>query len=978
MPIIPSSAALALASHTLESGDTKHTIQFTKLPPIEGPGSDRRSKSIAFDSLTQQLRSYAHLHNITTITHALNSVLPTSGQTVQARATEDSKACIDRAIANPDYLEITGFALSTGQLIPLADSPSARPPNIEWMLLRCTLPSGSALHRDLPPSFKARTVTFAMRLPQSAYQHRPPSGTQSIQLHLPWEPTSPPPAISPFRQLYARVTPALTAAWSHASAWFSPPAIDAAATAGGDPTGTPTTAPAPAIAGTTADVPGAGTPAQPLSAPTHADRPTLATPTTGTPDFTPQRLFHTPTFAPILHTYLGPTNPLISWDIFNQVFPPGSLVAPFRHSSSNNTVVYIEESAHGHPVLAQLTESIHLELLIQGHRRNYVGTITICSTDAIKGASAALLALEFDPSASPSASGPATSPAGLYERFQCLFPSFPDTNTHIWGLNFFNTYFNKLPPSLQESIRQDPEFISLSLPGGLLDIYSMSSKRSQEDATASLRDIATRCFDAQQDQLFVIAQQFGLKPLTPQSASKSPRSHHLGPSAAEHTIQTYSQPPFQPASQQPSSQPADYTTRDPDGFPLLLCPQTHPQACLGCYAADHRYNPQDCKLYGVPSAKARLGRNIAHRREIGLLRPKRPDLPRFNSTDWDSNRRLPNSSGSPYGPGASNTGYQSGTTYSNSPPSNGALQHSTSYSTFAAPSGPNLRGINNNPAWLTRGSLHPGNDTLATAPAPAPAPPPNTRRADSQPDGQAPPAKHPRPSIFTIQVHCHHTTSATRALPCAIDNGLPHLFLPLASAAGTIILDLAAMIDSGSAITVGNLPFHLWVFSQYPAAVHSFELSNDPASPFDPLRLQGALAEGTTAPPEHGSLTGVIRYYIASSPDSTHTGSPATVLTVALGSSVNVNTIFGWPSIQALGCDILASQSLVASSVLKHRFSITKRAARCGLPSGITFDTAAFQTSQEFKDLRAALPQETPVQSSDSCFDGFLVRKTIT
>jgi hypothetical protein len=67
MPIISSSTALTLSTYTLESGDTKHTIRFTTLPPIEGLGSDRRAKSIAFDSLIQQLRAYAPQHNITTL-----------------------------------------------------------------------------------------------------------------------------------------------------------------------------------------------------------------------------------------------------------------------------------------------------------------------------------------------------------------------------------------------------------------------------------------------------------------------------------------------------------------------------------------------------------------------------------------------------------------------------------------------------------------------------------------------------------------------------------------------------------------------------------------------------------------------------------------------------------------------------------------------------------------------------------------------
>lgn len=1015
MPIISSSAALTLSTYTLESGNTKHTIQFTTLPPIEGLGSDRRAKSIAFDSLIQQLRAYAPQHNITTLTHALNSVLPTSGQTVQARATEDSRACIDHALANPNYLEVTGFALSSGQRVSLADSPSQRLPNIEWMLLRCTTPAGSALHPDLPPSFKEKTITFAMRLPQAAYRPKSSTSTPAPLTVSPWEQSSP--TISPFRQFYAHVSPALTAAYSRAAAWLSPlrqaATGDLNAAGNGAPHDPAAEAPAGAFTNPAAGAPNSSTAAastttagSPFNPATVADAATAGTqpgtpaagltvgpfaatpPDSGLFGVQPQVLFP-PThqsFAPILHTYLGPTNPTASHTIFNQIFPPGSLIVPFRHSSSS-TNVYIEESSLGHPIIAQLTETIHLELLIQYHRRNYVGSVEVCSTDAVKGASAALMALEFDPTSAPSTSGPATSPAGLYERFQSLFPSFPAADTHIWGLNFFQTYFNKLPPTLQESIRQDQQFVAASLPGGPLDIYTMSNKRSQEDATALLRDIATRCFDSQQDQLSIIAQQFGLKPLPTTQSSKSTRSHHLGPSSAESTMQRYSSPPphQQPPAQSPSPSPADYTTKDSDGYTLLLCPQAHPSACLACYSADHKYNPQDCKLYGHPSARARLGRNIAHRRDLGLLRPKQAGLPRFNSPDWDSTQRPSTNSGTHYGPGTPNQGHQTRTAqpspYSSNPPSHSALQYTSTFATSTTPSRASLRGLSNEPSWVTHPSTydtstsHSGN-TTHHALAPAPAPPPGVRPATGPPAGFPAQAKHARPSFHTLRVNCHHTGSQARALPCPIDNGLPHITLPLASSSGPTLLELTAMVDTGSAITAGNLAFHIWLFKQYPTAVHSLELFNDADTPFDPLRLQGALTEGTSAPPEHGALTGVIRYNLGSSPDSSQSQAPTAFLTIALGASVNVNTIFGWPSIQSLGCDILSSQNLIASSVLNHRFCIQKRAARCGLPDGIHFDLDTYTASPEFSTLRTSLPRVNLIQSSDSCQDGFLVRQT--
>jgi hypothetical protein len=115
-------------------------------------------------------------------------------------------------------------------------------------------------------------------------------------------------------------------------------------------------------------------------------------------------------------------------------------------------------------------------------------------------------------------------------------------------------------------------------------------------------------------------------------------------------------------------------------------------------------------------------------------------------------------------------------------------------------------------------------------------------------------------------------------------------------------------------------------------------ISFDDASPFEPIKLGGAIQDPAEfVSDDHGNLTAVIRYY---TPYTDTTGSPIT-LSFALGSDVTVNTIFGLPML----CDLDAVISLRSNSMhsrsLNCDFPITRLAAKFGLPSGCSFDPAA-------------------------------------
>jgi hypothetical protein len=171
-------------------------------------------------------------------------------------------------------------------------------------------------------------------------------------------------------------------------------------------------------------------------------------------------------------------------------------------------------------------------------------------------------------------------------------------------------------------------------------------------------------------------------------------------------------------------------------------------------------------------------------------------------------------------------------------------------------------------------------------------------------------------------------------------------------------------------MTVGYLPFHVWILSKFPTTVHSFEMFND-ANPFDPIKLRGAVTNPSTDDLElHGALTAVIRYTLHHAP----TADEPNLLSVALGHDVEVNTILGWPSFLAFGMDLLATQDVVASATLNDRFKITRRATIKGLPANTIFDDSTFLQSSAFKAIKHSLGPSPPISATDSTSNGYLQR----
>jgi hypothetical protein len=157
------------------------------------------------------------------------------------------------------------------------------------------------------------------------------------------------------------------------------------------------------------------------------------------------------------------------------------------------------------------------------------------------------------------------------------------------------------------------------------------------------------------------------------------------------------------------------------------------------------------------------------------------------------------------------------------------------------------------------------------------------------------------------------------------------------------------------------LLFHQWVISTYPDLVHSFEQFDD-ANPFEAIKLLGAVQDPASFDEEaHGRLTAMVRYRMPYTDSASH----PTVLCIALGADVSVNTILGWPAIEDLGITLCLKTKSFFSSTLNHTFPLERVAAPCGLPPDIDFDPA-----RDFRRPPIAVAASIPAPvTADRCLD---------
>ena len=923
-----------LTTIPLKTGDVITNIVCHTLPPVEGPDSSDHAKSVAFDAFIYKLRQQEQRHHPSTIAGALLQGLPPGldGRRAESDATDAATACIHRATFSTTNLTLLFYANSSGQRVQLEHNAEHRTPNIEWLTVRCVIPGGTSLDPSLPADLPVRHVQFALRLPQSEYNFNPPQAPPAhvrlpIDEPAPYNPPAPDPT-TPLRNLFHAVATPLSRTLNRWAAQLA------------------------------AELNGPAPPQLPLNAePPNNDDP-LFPPAI---DIPPNNLF--PDIGHRYSTYIGPVNPLISQATFASVFPPTT--TPQVHYTQPHLGSISLHDNPGESPLLDHTDKVRLLFLYSKLRTSCVGTKTTSSSDAIEATVTALRDIpSVDPTASPSATGAPTTPAGLCHRFEALIPNLPAASCHEWGINLPNEYLNKLEPDVRNAIRRDEMYRFGLVPGGIFHAATMTTKAHQVAALDALRTIATghhETFEATQAMMNRCLLSYsagrskrpGSNHLALDNAASEPPADHpptshpsyqLSTSSAEDVISRYSGQPPGNRFPSPGAPPrphvptiAAYSALDNHGLPALLDPNTHFHACLGCYntrpTTNHMFYDGQCDLYHDPIAKDRMRQNINHRRELGII------LPRGDP------RSRP-------GPRSSPTSYRGPTSHYG--PSTGQPSTPLAYVNTAQSRGSAL-GLDTRPAWLVASQAAPGKSDS-----------PPHKRIKSGDAG-------PLIGSLTVRVNSLSLNSPTRLLPAPIDNGLPHCRVSLTSADCSEKAQLACLYDTGSSMTVGWTPFHLWFFLHHPTYVHSFELFND-ENPFTPLKLHGAIADPAHYTSDlHGSLNAVIRYFVRPQP----TSSSPHLITIALGSDVQVNSILGWPTAQTFGLNLLVSQDLFESTILQQRSPVhrqnTKRDIPDGSPAPDPHETFA---SPRFLELRAALPAHTPLEASDHQQNGYL-RRTI-
>ena len=203
---------------------------------------------------------------------------------------------------------------------------------------------------------------------------------------------------------------------------------------------------------------------------------------------------------------------------------------------------------------------------------------------------------------------------------------------------------------------------------------------------------------------------------------------------------------------------------------------------------------------------------------------------------------------------------------------------------------------------------------------------------------QFPPQDHnaaKKTRFFMQKVKClshKQTCSQLPLMPVNIDNGFPNLTLSLGAQGSHV--ELTGLFDTCGSLNTGHLSFHLYIAAQNPEVVHSLRFFNSD-DPFEPIKLEGAVSDPTDYDASrHGLLTAVIQY---KTPYMTTKGHQIS-LSIALGSEVSTNTIFGLPTLSAFEFHLDMKTLSAFSPTVHETFQLTRAAGSLGLPAGAQFD----------------------------------------
>jgi hypothetical protein len=148
-------------------------------------------------------------------------------------------------------------------------------------------------------------------------------------------------------------------------------------------------------------------------------------------------------------------------------------------------------------------------------------------------------------------------------------------------------------------------------------------------------------------------------------------------------------------------------------------------------------------------------------------------------------------------------------------------------------------------------------------------------------------------------------------LPISIEANLPHIALPTGQNFETSSISILLAYDACAAVNVGYLGHHLPIAEKFPQVVKSLTYA---AGKYSPLVLSGIVTdtEGKSTVKPTTTLPAIIEYWL---PFRTKEGH-RTMLKIALGHHVSVNTIIGMPMIKPAKLSLNLSDNVVKAGVL--------------------------------------------------------------
>jgi len=181
---------------------------------------------------------------------------------------------------------------------------------------------------------------------------------------------------------------------------------------------------------------------------------------------------------------------------------------------------------------------------------------------------------------------------------------------------------------------------------------------------------------------------------------------------------------------------------------------------------------------------------------------------------------------------------------------------------------------------------------------------------------------------FAHSLHVQPTRKL-RPIPVTISDHLPTIEIQLGPTANTSPYTLPTLLDTCASITSGSYAFHKRIAQAYPACVAFFVESDDDLDPFEVIRLTGAIYEDEDAAALELSRRGCLRAVVSYNMHYKHSDGGPCVLNIALGTDVSVDTIVGWPFIQAVDGLIDARNY----TFLARELSNTSFPILCGQPT---------------------------------------------